>query len=225
MRRRPSRVQAGLLLRPEKVLGVVRFLSDEEMARLFQTPRRFLDTLEPLPRALADFDAAANVIEAAQRFDMVQKLPGDMLVKMDRMSMANAFEVRCPFLDRDLVEWTLSLPLDYRYRNGETKRLLRSAFARELGAETLSRPKTGFSVSLSAWRNAMMVELGRELLDPDRIRRQGLYDPGAVGRILADFLDPDSVPAARLSLFQVETRFWMMIVFQRWYQKYVEGKG
>ena len=108
--------------------------------------------------------------------------------------------------------------MSYKYRNGETKRLLRHSMRGLLGAELLGRPKAGFDFALSSWKTPQMLEQGRELMSDERIVRQGLFNPHTVDRIREDFESADRVPPGRLSRYQVETRYWLMLVFQRWHQ-------
>jgi len=86
-----------------------------------------------------------------QDFDIETYLPGDILTKLDRMSMANSLEARVPLLDHRLVEFACRLPAQLRLRSGETKYALRRALRGKVPAEVLVRPKQGFGVPLEDW--------------------------------------------------------------------------
>src|SRR5262249_34112573 len=81
-----------------------------------------------------------------QYLDLKTYLPGDILVKVDRASMANSLEVRVPFLDHTLVEWAASVPSDLKLRNGEGKFILKRSLEGRLPNEILYRPRQGFVV-------------------------------------------------------------------------------
>lgn len=83
--------------------------------------------------------------------DLKTYLPGDILVKVDRMSMANSLEVRAPFLDYRIIEFAASLPSDWKIKGSKKKIILRSAFSRLLPPGILNRPKHGFTVPLDKW--------------------------------------------------------------------------
>ncbi len=83
--------------------------------------------------------------------DMLQYLPDDILVKVDRSGMYHSLETRIPLLDRDVIEFAWSLPLEYKYDGIETKKILKDILYRYVPKEMMDRPKKGFSVPLSQW--------------------------------------------------------------------------
>jgi len=90
-------------------------------------------------------------LNRAFHFDLTSFLPGDILVKVDRAAMAHGLETRAPFLDRELVEFTLTIPAELKVRGGETKIVLREA-CRDLWPESLwNRPKQGFGSPITRW--------------------------------------------------------------------------
>jgi len=114
----------------------------------------------------------------ARRFmlrDTVTYLPGDLLVKMDRASMAFALEVRAPLLDHELVEFAWSLPDALTVAPGD-KGLLRKALEAEVPARLLDRPKQGFVPPLAKWLGGGLRDWADGLLAPARVSGHGLYD-------------------------------------------------
>lgn len=83
--------------------------------------------------------------------DLKTYLPGDILVKVDRMSMAHSLEVRAPILDHQVIEFAASLPAQLKYNRGEKKYILKQAFQNILPPEVMCRKKMGFSVPLAEW--------------------------------------------------------------------------
>jgi asparagine synthase (glutamine-hydrolysing) len=109
--------------------------------------------------------------------DMVGYLPGDILVKLDRASMAASLEARCPFLDHRMVEFAWRLPTAVKVRDGQGKWLLRRILARYLPKELFERPKQGFNVPIGTWLTGSLRDWAHELLAVTRIRRDGFLDP------------------------------------------------
>jgi asparagine synthase (glutamine-hydrolysing) len=96
--------------------------------------------------------------------DIKTYLPGDLLVKADRMTMAHSLEGRSPFLDHKLAEWAARLPDEYKVRGRQGKYLLRKAFAHLLPEEVTARGKQGFGIPVSAWLRGPLAPWTRETL-------------------------------------------------------------
>ena len=122
-----------------------------------------------------------------QALDLRTYLPGDILTKLDRMSMAHSLEARVPLLDHILVEYACRLPVNLRIRNGVTKSLLRRTLRDRVPDEVLTRPKQGFAVPLLAWTSKHLPGFFRDRLgNADRLAEVGI-DRNAVGSLLALF--------------------------------------
>ena len=112
--------------------------------------------------------------------DGLVTLPDDMLVKVDRATMAVGLESRLPLLDHRLVELAWRLPLDQKIRGGQGKWLLRRVLDRYVPPELLGRPKMGFDPPLAEWLRGPLRDWGEALLAPDRLRQDGYLDPTLV---------------------------------------------
>jgi asparagine synthase (glutamine-hydrolysing) len=123
-------------------------------------------------------------LDRLQYVDARLYLPADILVKVDRMSMAHSLEARVPFLDRAMLELSRRLPASLRMRGLTTKYLLRRAMADRLPAAVLQGKKRGFNVPMPAWLAGDLRAFTQDVLSPTRLRRQGLLDPAAVGRLV-----------------------------------------
>ena len=132
-------------------------------------------------------------------FDLHHYLPDDILVKVDRMSMAHALEVRCPYLDHVLVERVFNLPLSFKIHGGETKYLLKRIARRYLPPDVVHRKKQGFMVPLETWFRKELRSLWE-----DEVLGSSLYDPEAVGRIWREHASGRFDHAAKL---------WLLLVF------------
>jgi asparagine synthase (glutamine-hydrolysing) len=143
-------------------------------------PRRTLvetlDDLPPHPLDLASWaDPSLEPLSRLQDLDLKTYLPGDILTKVDRMSMANSLEARVPLLDHPLVEFAAGLPPHLRLRGGVTKYLLKRVVRGKIPDEVLDRPKRGFDVPLETWFSGDLPGFFRDQLgDSARLRAIGV---------------------------------------------------
>lgn len=148
------------------------------------------------------------------RTDMELVLTGDMLVKVDRMSMANGLEVRSPFLDHHVVEFAFSLPAKYKIKGNDRKRIVRDAFRSLLPTELYHRPKKGFDVPMLNWfKHELNDYLFKDLFREEAIREQGIINPSYIENIrkeLQSSVTHDTVE-----------KIWILLSFQYWYNKYL----
>jgi asparagine synthase (glutamine-hydrolysing) len=140
-----------------------------------------LDGYDPGARVveiMAESDEADS-LRQAQMVDLALYLPGDILTKVDRTSMAHGLEVRAPLLDTDFMQWGLGLPSALKMRGGQGKRVLKQAMAVQLPREILYRAKQGFAASpagaLRAAASTLRARLlGESMLDSGLFQRRGL---------------------------------------------------
>jgi asparagine synthase (glutamine-hydrolysing) len=125
-----------------------------------------------------------NRLDRTLHTDLETYLPGDLLVKSDRMTMAASLEGRSPFLDHELVEWVARLPVKYKLNGMQGKYLLRRAFARYLPKAVLRHRKQGFGIPLGAWFRGPLADWSNGiLLDADR-KLLSYFKSDAIGRLL-----------------------------------------
>lgn len=147
--------------------------------------------------------------------DLKVLLPGDMLTKVDLMSMANSLEVRVPFLDKEVVQFARSLPTNYKIRGSERKRIVQDAFKHILPKEIYHRPKKGFEVPLLKWmQNELQQELDQVLFDETYLEHQGLFQTQTVLNLRQKMMS--SNPG------DVHGIIWALYIFQKWYKKYLK---
>ncbi|KZC41788.1 MULTISPECIES: XrtA/PEP-CTERM system amidotransferase [Rhodanobacter] len=120
----------------------------------------------------------------AQYLDFKTWLPGDILTKVDRASMAHSLEVRVPLLDHRLVEWASSLPPGLKLRGGAGKYILKKALEADLPHDVLYRSKMGFSVPLAAWLRGPLARRARDALLAGAIAECGYFEPAMLDRLL-----------------------------------------
>ena len=136
-----------------------------------------VDFLRPLPAAVAPLE---RMLALEQRFFLADH----NLNYTDRMSMAAGVEVRVPFLDPELVDYAARIPLEYKQRGPVGKWVLKQALAPYLPADVIHRPKTGFGAPVRSWMARELRPLAAELLAPASLSRRGLFDVGAVARLV-----------------------------------------
>jgi asparagine synthase (glutamine-hydrolysing) len=130
--------------------------------------------------------SGGDAFAQAQYFEASANLIGDMLVKVDRASMAASLEVRCPMLDHEFAEFAASIPLSWKRRNGAGKRILLDALGDRLPPALLTRPKMGFGVPLDAWFRGPLRDLTWDSLTGKRFVERGAFNPAFVRYLLEE---------------------------------------
>jgi asparagine synthase (glutamine-hydrolysing) len=122
----------------------------------------------------------ADAVAEMRYLDLATYLPGDILTKVDRASMAVSLETRAPLLDHRLVEFSFRIPSSLHLRGGESKWLLRQVLERHVPREMFDRPKTGFGIPLGEWLRGPLRDWAEELLAEPRLAASGLLHPGPI---------------------------------------------
>jgi asparagine synthase (glutamine-hydrolysing) len=126
-----------------------------------------------------------DALSLVQYLDFKTYLPGDILTKVDRTSMAHALEVRVPLLDQDLVEWVAGLPPGMKLRKQEGKFVLKEALRPYLDEDILYRSKMGFAVPLKEWFRGALATRLRDALSSPVMADAGIFDMGRIGGLVA----------------------------------------
>jgi asparagine synthase (glutamine-hydrolysing) len=142
-------------------------------------------------------------------------LQDDILVKVDRASMACSLEVRAPFLDYTLVDWLGSVPAHLKLRGLTTKYLLKRAMRDVLPPGIAARRKKGFGIPVAKWFKGELRDLARDMLSESRLREQGLFHGPVVSRLLDDHFT---------GVRDNRKQLWTLFMFQLWYDEYARGR-
>ncbi len=147
--------------------------------------------------------------------DLASFLSGNCLEYADRMSMANSLEVRCPFTDHHVIEFGLSIPFAWKYRPGQTKKILRDAMRGILPPAILGKKKIGFNPPMPEWIGKELKPLIGEMLSRASIERRGMFQPDSVERLLQDHFAGRRDNALKI---------WALLMLEVWHRLYIDGQ-
>ena len=170
------------------------------------------------------FDSCASddYMSRLQYLDIKTYLCDDILVKVDRASMAVSLEVRAPILDHKFMEFAATIPSNLKARGLKGKYILKKAMSKSVPSEILNRSKMGFGVPMTHWLRAdLKSTVEAELFAKDGIINE-LFDPAYVKKMW------EIVQYANLKGFRktdFSYRIWILFIFSRWYKKYIMGNN
>jgi len=153
-----------------------------------------------------------NPMSKALYTDLKTYLPGDILVKVDRMSMANSLECRAPLLDYRVVEFAASLPMDLKRRNGTSKYLLKKSLGKLLPDSILHRKKMGFESPIAQWLRTSLRMTFEEAVFNDKAANQELFNQAPLTEMWMQHQTGSNTYVSEL---------WSIFMFELWWQQYM----
>jgi asparagine synthase (glutamine-hydrolysing) len=187
---------------PEEMYGVLASRWDDASELVTDFDRSSIE-----PFRLQQLDGDFELIERMLAHELLTYLPDGQLTKVDRASMAVSVEARVPILDHRVVEFALRLPPTLKVRGETGKYILRKVLYEHVPEELFRRPKMGFQLPLSRWLRGPLRAWAEDLLQADRLRRQGVLNPVAMQAILAEHLSEQRDRSDHL---------WTVLMFQSW---------
>lgn len=155
---------------------------------------------------------ASNYLNRLIYNDIKLYLDGDILFKVDRASMANSLEVRVPLLNRDLVDFVSTLPVNLKLRGLKSKFLFKKCAEPRLPSAVVNRPKKGFNMPVATWLTTDLREVVTDSLSETMIKKQDLFQYSYIKNLLDDHFAHRRDNRKPL---------WTLLVFQLWYAKYI----
>ena len=193
------------------------FITEKESLALLSAETRHKlkqETYQSHKDVLLEHISSDGDINSFLYTDVALVLPGDMLTKVDLMSMANGLEVRVPFLDHEVTEFAFQLPVESKINGQMKKRIVQDAFRELLPEELYKRPKKGFEVPLLKWfRTELRSMIEEDLLEDDFVKEQGIFSVEEVKKLKKQLFSAN--PG------DVHARIWGLIVFQHWWKRYI----
>lgn len=168
-------------------------------------------------RELAQLSRSGDALDPLLYLDSKTYLPGDILTKVDRMSMAASLEVRVPLLDHKLIEFVCTrIPASMKMKGLETKHIFKRAVSDLVPPEILNRPKQGFGVPIEKWINDQLRDRVRGTLTEPRTQQRGYIEPGYVNLLL------DEHERGRRDH---ATELWALFMLELWQRTFVDSSG
>jgi asparagine synthase (glutamine-hydrolysing) len=154
-----------------------------------------------------------DVVKMAQTADIQTYLVEDILMKVDKMSMAHGLEVRVPMLDHKLVELAMSMPTAMKIQGNDRKKVLKNSVQNLIPNETLNRPKQGFSAPIEQWLNEDLRDMFGDLLLAPNANDSGMFDRKEVGKLWHQY----SNNKLHVGLSE---RLWTLLCYEAWHSVY-----
>lgn len=152
-----------------------------------------------------------GLLDKIQYLDIKTYLADDLLVKVDRASMANSLEVRSPFLDYRLFDFALNLPEKFRLNNLISKYILKKYAKGLIPKEIISRGKKGFGIPFSFWLRSKLKDFILDVFSEERIKREGFFQYPYIEKLLTDHFS---------NKCDNRKQIWTLLMFELWLEKY-----
>ncbi|MGO4886669.1 asparagine synthase (glutamine-hydrolyzing) [Anaerobacillus sp. MEB173] len=195
----------------ERYVGNAKILSEQEKKQLF-LPYHPMNRYTKITKDLYEQAAYYQETTKMQYIDLNTWLPGDILVKADRMTMAHSIELRVPFLDKDVFEVARKLPDSVKIANGTTKYVLREAMKPVIPASVLQRKKLGFPVPIRHWLRNELYDWAHRLINESQT--DGIFNKNYVFSLLEEHSQGKKDNSRKL---------WVILCFMLWHSIYVEN--
>lgn len=171
---------------------------------------------EKLTEWVAEEFDMPSPIDRRMKMDILTYLPGALLPKVDRTTMAHSLEGRSPFLDHHLMEFAATLPAEMKLKDGQLKWILKEAGLKFFTHEFLNRRKQGFAIPVGEWFRTTLKEFTKDTLLSDSARSRGWFNAEYVERLLKEH---------DTGVRDHEYRIWALLMLEVWAKVFVDGKN
>jgi asparagine synthase (glutamine-hydrolysing) len=197
-------------------LGRICYFGPEEKWELYTDGfREKVETEDSLDLLIEWFESIkeADLLDQVLGVDTKTYLPDDLLVKVDRATMAHGLEARSPLLDHRLVEFCAALPLEYKIRGGESKYLLKAVMRDQLPMSILQRSKMGFGVPIDEWFKGKCRTMVEDVLLSSRSLQRGYFEPAKIRRLVTE---------QQQGRASYGSRVYALLMLELWHREYVD---
>lgn len=191
--------------------------NDAQISALLSAGTREISVAHPIAEAYRQIHHRVDLISDAQAVDMKLYLAEDILMKVDKMSMAHGLEVRAPLLDHKLIEYCVGVPAAYKNDGTNTKRILKDLVGGILPKQLVARRKQGFSTPLAQWLQKDLLPLVEHYLLAQG-PRSGLFDPRMVKQLWMSFKAQQQYPRIYVNSSRL---IWALLSFEIWHSLYI----
>lgn len=201
----------------EGYLSIVSIFTEEEKSLLFtKDASRLLSGIDIRARLRKYFSEKGEYLDRLMKLEAKTILPEDLLMKVDRNTMAHSVEARVPFLDHTLLEYSFSIPQSLKLRFGTEKYILRKAMRGILPESTLKTKKTRFFVPIDSWFGSELKDTAKSLLSPESLRKMKYIEPRYVERCFRNF---------NSSRLFYSRQLWSLMNLRLWHRIFIEDNA
>ncbi len=154
---------------------------------------------------------AQNDLDRLSYYYLKTFMTDQILVKVDRASMASSLEVRAPFLDVQVMDFVTSIPHKYKLKGLNTKYILKKILAQKLPKEIVKRPKRGFAIPVAQWLKGELKTLLLDQFSEDKVKREGYFNYSYIHRLMTDHFEGRQDHRKKL---------WTLLMFELWLSKW-----
>ena len=165
-------------------------------------------------RNIYNGSTATNILDKILYLDVKTWLTDDIMVKVDRMSMAVGLECRAPLLDHKLIEFLATVPPELKLRGTITKYILKNLLGKKIPPHLLNRKKQGFCLPIETWLKGELKEFSEDILLGPTLRERGLFNMEFVTKMWKEFLN---------GKYDYSHHLWQLLILEVWYRQYMDG--
>jgi asparagine synthase (glutamine-hydrolysing) len=197
-------------------LQMMTIFRDYQLERMYSPEFKYLSGIDAYQYPLGYYNDALSdsIIESKVRSDIKTYLPGALLPKVDRTTMANSLEGRSPFLDQKLMEYAATLPMDIKFGTGVLKHHLKKVLKDILPHDILWRKKQGFGVPVGKWFQQDLFSFTKDILLSEKARSRGIFDMKYIEKIINDH---------KTNRQNHHHRIWALLCLELWFMTFMDS--